>query len=132
TAFGTAQQPRPIGLWTVILALFLASVCADADVITGAHDQVGLVRLLALYRKRGERDADFVVSGNCVSNFWPESSNDRGPKLSRFGPHKEFERHQANPLHILPSAAPTDRYGVNAAAQSGRLCTTGSGFTGLS
>jgi len=59
----------------------------------------------------GTRDADFVVSGNCVSIFWPESSNERGPKLCRFGPHKEFERHQANPLHILPSAAPTDRYG---------------------
>ena len=58
-----------------------------------------------------ERNADFVVSGNCVSIFWPESSNERGPKLCRFGPHKEFECHQANPLHILASAAPTDTYG---------------------
>jgi hypothetical protein len=29
----------------------------------------------------GARDADFVVSGNCVSIFWPESSSEHTPEI---------------------------------------------------
>ena len=37
----------------------------------------------------GERDADFVVSGNCVSIFWPESSSEHMPEIPMLIWYKE-------------------------------------------
>src|SRR5947207_1906699 len=37
----------------------------------------------------GARDADFVVSGNCVSIFWPESSSEHMPEIPMLIWYKE-------------------------------------------